>query len=154
LKKKEYKIELTVVIDDANRQSLIDAARRCLQPEGAIAINDDKGKTRTPPAECIETVDAALMELIYDHPAFEEAEVEVRELSCTEEENATEFNERVFSADAEFTSVPVDENAEQIVPDDDQLDRYDTGVYLCRWPNGEFSVVTADFQARRNHRSG
>ena len=37
--KKEYKIELTVVIDDANRQSLIDAARRCLQPEGVIAID-------------------------------------------------------------------------------------------------------------------
>lgn len=24
------------------------------------------------------------------------------------------------------------------------MDRYDTGMYLCRWPNGEFSVVTAD----------
>jgi hypothetical protein len=68
----------------------------------------------------------------------------VRELSCTEEESATEFNERVFSADVEFTSVPVDESAEQIAPDDYELDRYDTGVYLCRWPNGEFSVVTPD----------
>jgi hypothetical protein len=142
--KKQYKVELTVIVDEASRQSLIDAARRCLQPEGAITINDDKGKTRTPPAECIETVDDALMELIYDHPAFEEAGVEVRELSCTEEQSATEFNERVFSGDAELTSVPVDESAEQIAPDDDELDRYDTEVYLCRWPNGEFSVVTAD----------
>lgn len=81
--KKEYKIELTVVIDDANQQSLVDVARRCLQPEGVIAIN-----ARTPPSECIETVDDALTALIYDHPAFEEAGVEVRELSCTEAESA------------------------------------------------------------------
>jgi hypothetical protein len=27
---------------------------------------------------------------------------------------------------------------------DDELDEYGSGVYLCRWPNGEFSVVTAE----------
>jgi hypothetical protein len=104
-----------------------------LQPEGVIAID-----ARTPPAECIETVDDALMALIYDHPAFEEAVVEVRELSCTEAASAE------FTGGAGLTQVTVDEGAEQIASDDDELDRYDTGVYLCRWPNGEFSVVTAD----------
>jgi hypothetical protein len=131
--KKEYKIELTVIVDDANRQSLIDAARRCLQPEGVIAID-----ARTSPSECIETVDDALMELIYDHPAFKEAGVEVRELSCADVESTK------FTGGAEITTLPVEESAELIASDDDELDRYDTGAYLCRWPNGEFSVVTAD----------
>jgi hypothetical protein len=142
--KKEYKIELTVVVDDANRQSLIDVARRCLSPEGVVTVDDDRGETRIPPAECIGTVDEALVKLIYGHPAFEEAGVEVRELLCTEEESATEFHEPIFRGGPESTPVPVDESAEQIAPDDDELDRYHNGVYLCRWPNGEFSVVTAD----------
>jgi hypothetical protein len=131
--KKEYKIELTVIVDDANRQPLIDVARRCLQPEGVIEID-----ARTSPSECIETVGDALIELIYGHPAFEEAGVEVRELSCADAESAE------FTGGAEITALPVEESTEQIAPDDDELDRYDTGVYLCRWPNGEFSVVTAD----------
>jgi hypothetical protein len=78
------------------------------------------------------------MELIYDHPAFEEAGVEVRELSCADVESTK------FTGGAEITTSPVEESAELIASDDDELDRYDTGVYLCRWPNGEFSVVTAD----------
>jgi hypothetical protein len=134
---KEYKIELTVIVDDANRQSLIDVARRCLSPEGVVPV-DDGGETRTAPAADIETVGDALMELIYDHPAFEEAGVEVRELSCAEVESAE------FTGGAEITTLPVEESTELIGSDDDELDRYDTGVYLCRWPNGEFSVVTAD----------
>jgi hypothetical protein len=81
--KKEYKIELTVVVDDANRQSLIDVARRCLSPEGAFGIDDDEVEQPIPPEELIEGVEDALMELLYDHPAFEAAGVEVLKMSCT-----------------------------------------------------------------------
>jgi hypothetical protein len=142
--KKEYKIELTVVIDDANRQSLIDVARRCSPPGGAIRVDDDEVEQPIAPEELVETVDDALMELLYGHPAFEEAGAEVREMSCTTEESAKEFNER--SGDAELDRAPVDESAERIALDegDDELDRCDSGVYLCRWPNGDFSVVTGD----------
>ena len=123
--KKEYKIELTVVIDDANRKHLIDLARDCLPGGRAI------------------TVDDALLELVQNHPAFEEARIEVDSISCTTEEDAAEFVVRALN---EAHLDPASETADSIPPDDagDELDDYDTGVYLCRWPNGDFSVVTAD----------
>jgi hypothetical protein len=82
--------------------------------------------TRGPLPPRNETVDDALMELIYDHPVFEESFVEVRELSCTEVESTE------FSGGAEIATVPIEESAAEIASDGDELDRYDTGVYLCR----------------------
>jgi hypothetical protein len=126
--KKEYKIELTVVIDDANRQRLIDVGRTCL------------------PGESVITVDDALLELVQNHPAFEEARIEVDSISCTTEEDAAEFVERALNGAAGFEPSSTRETADRTPPEDagDELDDYDTGVYLCRWPNGDFSVVTAD----------
>jgi hypothetical protein len=125
--KKEYKIELTVVIDDANRQHLIDLARNSL------------------PGHSVITVDDALLEFVQNNPVFEEARIDVDSLSCTTEEEAAEFVERALDGAAGFDPSPTSEAADRTPPEDaDELDDYDTGVYLCRWPNGEFSVVTAD----------
>jgi hypothetical protein len=125
--KKEYKIELTVVIDDANRQHLIDLARNCL------------------PGDRVITVDDALLELVQNHPTFEEAMVEVDSISCTTEEDAVESVERALNGAASSDPSSPRETGERVPPGEtgDDLDDYDTGVYLCRWPNGDFSVVTA-----------
>ncbi len=126
--KKEYKIELTVVIDDSNRQHLIDLARNCL------------------PGQSVITVDDALLEFVQNNPAFYEARIDVDSISCTMEEEAAEFVERAFDGAAGFDPSSTSEAADAAPPEDadNELDDYDTGVYLCRWPNGEFSVVTAD----------
>lgn len=126
--RKEYKIELTVVIDDANRQHLIDLARNCL------------------PGQSVITVDDALLELVQNNPTFEEARIEVDSISCTTEEEAAEFVERALNGAAGFAPSPSRETVDGTPPEGagDDLDDYDTGVYLCRWPNGDFSVVTAD----------
>ena len=126
--KKEYKIELTVVIDDANRQHLIDLARNCL------------------PGQSVITVDEALLALVQNNPTFEEARIEVDSISCTMEEEAAEFVERALNGAAGFDPSSTRETADGTPPEGagDELDDYDTGVYLCRWPNGDFSVVTAD----------
>jgi len=38
------------------------------------------------------------------------------------------------------------ENSEIGQHDDFHLDEFQTGMYLCRWPNGEFSLVKAETQ--------
>src|SRR5260370_27564507 len=122
--KKEYKIELSVVIDDANRQHLIALARDFLPGVRAI------------------TVDDVLLELVQNHPAFEEARIEVDSISCTTEEDAAEFVERALNgADVD----PASETADSIPPDDagDALDDYDTGVHLCPLPDSDLSVCTS-----------
>jgi hypothetical protein len=125
--RKEYKIELTVVIDDANRKHLIDLARNGLPEQSVIAVDD------------------ALLELVQNNPTFEEARIEVDSISCTTEEEAAEFVERALNGAAGFDPSSPRETADGS-PEGvgDELDDYDTGVYLCRWPNGDFSVVTAD----------
>ena len=124
----EYKIELAVVINDANRQHLIDLARNCL------------------PGQSVITVDEALLALVQNNPTFEEARIEVDSISCTMEEEAAEFVERALNGAAGFDPSSTRETADGTPPEGagDELDDYDTGVYLCRWPNGDFSVVTAD----------
>jgi hypothetical protein len=126
--KREYKIELTVVIDDANRQHLIDLARTCLPGQSVITVGD------------------ALLEYVQNNHAFEEARIEVDSISCTAEEDAAGFVERADREAAGFDPTSPSEGADRIPPADadEELDDFDTGVYLCRWPNGEFSVVTAD----------
>src|ERR1700682_3844080 len=110
--KKEYKIELNVVIDDANRRHLIALARHSLPGVRAI------------------TVDDALLEMVQNHPAFEEARIEVDSISCTTEEDAAEFVEGALNG-AGFDTAS--ETADSIPPNDAgaELDDYDTGVDLC-----------------------
>src|SRR5260370_17217627 len=119
--KKEYKIELSVVIDDANRQHLIALARDFLPGVRAI------------------TVDDALLELVQNHPAFEEARIEVDSISCTTEEDAAEFVEQALNgAGIDPASTP--ETADNIPPADagDELHDYATALYPSRMPNMTF----------------
>lgn len=104
--KREYKIELTVVVDDINVANLIDMARGCLPPEGVVTTDENGVDTLVPPEAFIQTIEDAVTELAQDNPAFEDGGIEVRSAVCNPVEGA------------------------------------DTGVYLYRWPNGDFSIAT------------
>jgi len=41
-------------------------------------------------------------------------------------------------------SQPRPDNPLETDDTEDDLDEFETGLYLCRWPNGEFSLVKAD----------
>src|SRR5437763_1921748 len=69
--------------------------------------------------EHLDSVNKALTALVRSHPAFETAGVEVSE-----------------AASVIADGISADDNT-------DELDEFETGVYVCRWPNGDFSMLTA-----------
>jgi len=145
--KRAYEMKVVILVDDEERQQLIETARRVYQAGGGESrITDDQSEDYIPPEEAINSVDDALMELVLNHLEFENAGVEVNEMSCIAEEGAPEFIDSFSAAEAPAPSGPDDETGAEDdsgLDDTDELDEFETGVYLCRWPNGDFSVVTA-----------
>jgi hypothetical protein len=152
--KRAYEMKLVVLVDDEHRQALIDAARRVYEVAGVVSpIEDDGTETDLPPEQAVESTTDALMELIQSHLEIEGGGVEVNEISCTCEENAREYVDQFSGTEeqkARALNGDVDQGDDPELEDDsgmedqtDELDEFETGVYLCRWPNGDFSVVTA-----------
>lgn len=130
---KMHTLTLTVTIDDANHPAVIDLARRLYSEAGGASEMDDDGiETPIPAERFIATVDDALMEILEHHPTFESAGIEIRSMSG---EAAVVEEESEAGTDTEA--------ADSLAGEDD-LDDFAPGTYLCRWPNGEFSVVEAD----------
>jgi hypothetical protein len=77
------------------------------------------------------------MELI--HSCFDGSGVEVQEISCTDDENKSSQSDEVTQVRADSHEGQPELNEDDL----DELDEFETGVYLCRWPNGECSVVVA-----------
>jgi hypothetical protein len=75
--------------------------------------------------EFIRYPEQALMEFIERNPLFEQADILVDRVSCRREEGP-----------------PVESDEPENVSED-ELDEEDSGVYVCRWPNGDCSIVIA-----------
>ena len=117
--KKVYEIKVALVIDDEHRQAIIDQAKRCYTQSGGAATVDDDGTEHPISAdEAIQSIGDALMELIQSHPAFD-----------GEATPACDEIDACAVAEAE--------------DEDDDLDECEADAYLCRWPNGDFSIVSA-----------
>lgn len=79
--KRAYKMEISVLVDDSQRQRLIDTARELYARSGSVSrIEDDGTEVQLTPEEFIETVDDALIELLHQHPGFEQAGIEIARL--------------------------------------------------------------------------
>jgi hypothetical protein len=65
------------------------------------------------------------MDLIEGNPFFEQAGIVVDSVSCRREDGP-----------------PIEPDEPEIALED-ELDEEDSGVYVCRWPNGDFSIVMA-----------
>ena len=65
------------------------------------------------------------MELIETNPLFQKAGIVVDAVSCRREDP------------------PAVEPVEPEIASEDELDEEDSGVYVCRWPNGDASIVMA-----------
>ena len=66
------------------------------------------------------------MELVEENPLFERTGIVVEAVSCRRE------------------SVALSRRAKPEISSEDELDVEETGLYICRWPNGDFSIVMAD----------
>lgn len=141
--RKVYKLELEVTLEEAEERKAIQAARdHFIARGGARAPVDSKAETwRDIPAEeaCSDVVDA-IMELTGDNGELEEAGIEVISLSCVEPKSKDVRPE----CDENEAEAPEKEELEVGCDNAPGLDDVETGMYLCRWPNGEFSLVKAE----------
>ena len=80
------------------------------------------------------------MELADANDFFKKAGVEVVGVSCGEPEGDGAGEEDRGRAQRQQGT---ETSAREDAPGDMHLDEFETGMYLCRWPNGEFSLVMA-----------
>ncbi len=143
--KKVYELKVSLVIDDDHRDVILDQAKRCYTQSGEASTVDDDGTEHPIPAdEAVQNIDDALMELIQSHPAFDGEAIEVNAMSCDSEETARPYEEPIYDdieeAEAAADAADVDVSEQD---DDEDLDEYEADAWLCRWPNGDFSIVSA-----------
>jgi hypothetical protein len=83
--------------------------------------------------------------LVESNPALAQAGAEAGCFRCDSDEIATVVHDR--DADGEVDIDEVADSDQKDLPEDDAADDLDDlqpGPFLCRWPNGESSIVVAD----------
>jgi hypothetical protein len=142
----KFRLELDVVLDTDMAANVIEAARQHYGAEGAVATVDENGAPRTLSAEeFIDEIEDALMELSERNPLLANANVEIERVACRsaaalapEPSGGAESEKSEASARGEH-EVPLDTSEME-----DDLEEFETGLYLCRWLHVEFSLVKAD----------
>src|SRR5260370_4599342 len=141
----KFRLEMDVIIDQDSETAVIELARQHYRREGGVTAPGRHGRPNRVKAEkFIDGIDQALLELLERHPLLPEAGIEIERLSCRPLASLPETARTgVGLSDA---SVQPDLSAEDAAETDqeEELDDFESGLYLCRWPNGEFSVVKAD----------
>ena len=141
----KFRLEMDVIIDENSETAVIELARQHYRREGEVTARGRHGRPNRVKAEkFIDGVDQALLELLERNPLLPEAGVQIERLSCRPMESLPDTARTgVGLSDA---SVQPDLSAEGAAETDqeEELDDFESGLYLCRWPNGEFSVVKAD----------
>ncbi len=140
----KFRLEMDLIIDQDSETAVIELARQHYRREGRVTAPDRHEKQRRVPAEkFIEGIDQALLELLEHHPLLPEAGIEIEHLSCRPMASLPESATCVGLSDASVQSDLSAEGAPETAQEE-ELDDFESGLYLCRWPNGEFSVVKAD----------
>ena len=142
--RKTITLEVEVTFSESEEQRVIQAAREHYNEVGQARVPlDDEGERwrEVPAEEFIPDAETAILELIQANDLLDKAGVEVTAALCLEPHRQ--------------------ELGPQATPDtglgngaglrgwvrgrsDADLDEFETGVYLCRWPNGDCSLVTAN----------
>ena len=142
--KKTIKIEVEVTLAEGVEQQVVEVAREHYREAGQarVPLDDKADRWREVPAEeFIPDAETAIMELIGTNDLLEKAGAEVTSVSGLElqrEELRGEETHEAALQDAASLGGEVRGGS------DVDLDEFETGVYLCRWPNGDFSLVTAN----------
>jgi len=142
--RKTITLELEATLDESVEESVIQVAREHYSEVGGSRVTlDHKGvRWREVPAEeFIPDTVSAIMELIAANDLLEEAGVEMTAVSARQ--GGREETRPPVAGEAEVQEVP----SLTIRPGEGSeadLDEFETGAYLCRWPNGDFSLVTAN----------
>jgi hypothetical protein len=142
--KKRYRLELDVVLDDVDESKAIQIARKQYQDAGSAEqlLGEHARRDRAAPPEEFVCDDAreAIMELVTANDLLRKAGITVAGVNCMGWDSATIAPTERLAA---ITEEPIEPSIDQDAPGTADLDDFETGMYLCRWPNGEFSLVMA-----------
>ena len=108
---------------------------------------DENGAAGTLSAdEFIDEIEDALMELAQSNPLLTNANVEIERVACRPAAAATEPGPFGVAQPETSEARSRGEHEDPLDTSETEADReeFETGLYLCRWPNGEFSLVKAD----------
>ena len=137
---KTYTLELRFVLTDEQQERVIEAARR-VYATGSPSIQYDGEMSRElTPEEFINGPGSALLHLLDQSTFLEELGVYADEVSHTNPDYQLAEDEE-FEEEPEQDPTPAQTGSSA---DHEDLDDWSEGLCLCRWPNGEFSVVKAD----------
>ncbi|HEX7359217.1 MAG TPA: hypothetical protein VF283_01880 [Bryobacteraceae bacterium] len=117
-----------------HEEKLVQTARRAYA-EGPPSIQyEGQASRELSTDEFIEGPQSALMYFIGQNSVLDELGIETHEISYTGLEDE----------DADDDSVADELEGDSATATDEDLDAWAEGLYLCRWPNGDFSVVQAE----------
>jgi hypothetical protein len=143
---KAYKLEMNIILTDEEQANLMESARRLYDAISPTVQYDDQKARELTAEEAIDGPASALMHIVGENSVFNELDVYPEKVSCIESDDdepnhdsldeASEDETEALTATAESSS------------DEDDLDDWNDDLYLCRWPNGDFSVVKAE--SKRN----
>jgi hypothetical protein len=142
----KFRLVLEVVLDTDMIAKVIQIARQQYEAEGSVNTVGENGAARTLSAdEFIDGIEDALMELAQGNPLLTNANVEIECVACRSAASAPEpgpFD--VAEVERSEAGSGVEHEELDIAESEAYLEEFETGLYLCRWPNGEFSLVKAD----------
>jgi len=141
---KTIKVEVEITFDESVEQRLIQIAREHYREVGkASAPLDDKGDRwrEIPAEEFIPDAIGAIMELKGANDLLDKAGVEVTAVSIREPSREELPPQDECRRGPEGAPHQRDQSRDN---NEAPLDEFETGLYLCRWPNGDFSLVTAN----------
>jgi hypothetical protein len=147
----KFRLEMDVVVDTDFAADLIEAARRSYAGEGhASCVRKDGAAGPIPAEQPIEGIEDALVELLERNPLLANTNVEFEAVGCTSVSEPRTGRSAVEDGEP---PVKVTERPDEPLDNgdtEDDLDEFETGLYLCRWPNGDFSIVKADDREAAN----
>lgn len=142
--KKTYKVELEITLDETLESQAIQVARDYYQSSGGAQEPLGKSGRRVREIrldEFVSNAQDAIRELAPANEWFKKAGIEVVGVSCGEPE--VDKGEQAQHGSGEPGQPYEGPDPEEGTSADVDLDECETGMYLCRWPNREFSLVMA-----------
>jgi hypothetical protein len=141
----KFRLEMDVMIDQDAETALIELARQHYESEGGVTVPGRRGRpTRVPAEKFIEGTDQALLELLEHQSLLREAGIEVERMSCRPIESLPETARTGVELSNASGRPELSAEVGAETKEAEDLDDLESGLYLCRWPNGDFSVVKAD----------
>ncbi len=128
-------LKIDPVLDEASKASAIELAKRCAARTTRVDNSQDAVRA---PMEAIPSAEDALAALVEYNPLLAQVGAKIERVGA--QSKTTDSHAQLSQPGTRSAGM---DGLGEGTPEDD-LDEYDTGLYLCRWPNGDFSVVKAD----------